>query len=162
MHLQNINKFSCFLKKEVNFIAWFFPKLLTPKDVVTWTTETCCFRIPSCNQGVTGSQVLLKPEPYLDLKSYSCFSTRWRPITCFLVKIQRNSRDKVKGNSLQNQKLFLNLLLHFQNINSSLRFSKEKFTFIALILPKLLTPDGCGYLNSLKLLFQNTLRESTC
>ena len=75
---------------------------------------------------------------YSHLKSSDHFLTLWRAITCILVIIERNFRNKLKRSSLPNQKYFLEMLLHFSNLHKILSIFKKKNTFIASIFPKLL------------------------
>ena len=48
------------MKKRFSFVPWIFPKLLTPKNVVSWMPESSCFRTLFRSQCVNGSQNLLK------------------------------------------------------------------------------------------------------
>ena len=49
-----------FWSKNVSLIVSVFPKLLTPKEVVTWTSKTPCFRTPFGNERVHEFQTLSK------------------------------------------------------------------------------------------------------
>ena len=67
----------------------------------------------------------------------------WMPQSCcfktpFGVIIERNSCKKFQCNYLQNQKYFLELLLHFLNLHKILSILKKNLTFITLIFPELL------------------------
>ena len=57
---QTYIKFRTFWSKNVSLIVSVFPKLLTPKEVVTWTSKTPCFRTPFGNQRVHEFQTLSK------------------------------------------------------------------------------------------------------
>ena len=48
------------MKKKFSFIPWIFPKLLTPKNAVTWMLESSSFRTPFGSQCAHGLQTLLK------------------------------------------------------------------------------------------------------
>ena len=134
------------MKKKVSFRAWIFPKLLTPKNGVTWMSDGSCFRTPFSSQCVHAFQTLLKlarqhflPNFPLMLEKLRwkkplllgyeilrvCF-TGWRPITCLLVKIERNSCKTFKRNYLQKNKLFPNFLLNFRNLNKISRILKKR------------------------------------
>ena len=128
------------------------PKLLLPKNVVTWMRQGSCFRTPFGNQRVKGSKTLLmSPWQHLDdsaplisnkLSCVSCvlvrpkielscvssdrFLTRWRQIACILLIIDRNSRNKFKRNYLQNHQYFVKILFHFRNLDKILSVLKKR------------------------------------
>ena len=83
-----------------------------------------------------------------DLKCENRLITRWRPITCILVTIDRNSRNKFQRNYLQNQKHFLELLLHFWNVHKIFSFWKKKSAWETLIFLELLDPENIVFFNS--------------
>ena len=72
-----------------------------------------------------------------DLKCYDRLLKGWRPITCFLVIIERNSRNKFQPNYLQNRKHFLIVLLHFWKLHKNFSILKTEITFIPLIILEL-------------------------
>ena len=57
---QTYIKFRTFWSKNVSLIVSVFPKVLTPKEVVTWTSKAPCFRRPFGNQRVQEFQTLSK------------------------------------------------------------------------------------------------------
>ena len=61
-----------------------------------------------------------------DVKSLLRFLTCWRPITSIIVIIERNSWNKFNSNYLQKWKHFLEVLLHFWNINKVLKVLEKK------------------------------------
>ena len=75
--------------------------------------------------------------------------TRWQPIKSFLVRIERNSCNKLKVHYLQSKKQFLDggggvggVSLRFSNVHEISRIFLKKFSFIAEIFLKLLTPEN--------------------
>ena len=58
---QTYIKFRTFWWKNVSLLVSVFPKVLTPKEVVTWTSKAPCFRTPFRNQRVHEFQTLSKP-----------------------------------------------------------------------------------------------------
>ena len=57
---QTYIKFRTFWSKKVSLLVSVFPKVLTPKEVVTWTSKAPCFRTPFGNQRVQEFQTLSK------------------------------------------------------------------------------------------------------
>ena len=84
---------------------------------------------------------------WLDLKCENRLITRWRPITCVLVTIDRNSRNKFQRNYLQNQKHFLEFLLHFWNLQKILSILEKRMTFHNFNISGVIESEKCGYLN---------------
>ena len=78
----------------------------------------------------------------MDLKCEERLLTRWRPTTRILIIIERNSRKKFQRNYLENQKHFLELVLHFLNLYKILGIFKKNITFITLIFSELLIPKN--------------------
>ena len=58
-------------------------------------------------------------------------------MTNILLKIGRICHSQFKRNYLKNEKLFLNLLFHFRNLNQILNILKKKIIVIATAFPKL-------------------------
>ena len=155
--------------------------LLTPKYVDTSMPESSCFRTPFWGQRVNGSQTLLKSTRQCFYPNFPLISeklswkrrilvrseilplilTRWRPITCVFIIIERTSSNKFKRNYLQNQKYFLTILLYFWNLDNILS-NLKKNQLHSLHISQIIDYEECGYLNALKLPFQNTLSKSPC
>ena len=77
-----------------------------------------------------------------DLKCEEHLLRRWRPITCILVMIERNSCNKFQRNYLQHQKYFLELLLNFWKLHKISSILKKNITFITSRFPDLLVPKN--------------------
>ena len=56
-----------------------------------------------------------------------------------LAIIRTIYRNRFKCTYLKTQTLFLNILLHFQNLHEILKILKKKLSLIALLFPKLFT-----------------------
>ena len=91
----------------------------------------------------------------------TAFLTSWRPITCILVIIGRNSRNKFKDNYLQSRQQFLPGLLDFQNLHQILSILKKNHLHV-FNMSKVIHTKKCGYLNALNLMFQNILSANQC
>ena len=65
--------------------------------------------------------------------------TCWRPITCILLIVERNSQNDLKRNYLKNQRQFLAFLLHFWNLHEIFHIWKTRMSLMAEIFLKLLT-----------------------
>ena len=63
-------------------------------------------------------------------------------MTCILVMIERNSRNKFHRNYLQNEKHVLELLFHFWNLPKILSILRKNITLITLIFPELLIAEN--------------------
>ena len=126
--------------------------------------ESSCLRTSFRSQSVNGSQTLMKPARQdlytkflLISKKWSwkrsvlvrseilgLFLTRWRSITCFLVRIEINSDNKLKHNYLQNQKHFL-AYFAFLNSTSNLVHFQKTFQFHGLNIFEVIDSKRCGY-----------------
>ena len=67
----------------------------------------------------------------------------------------------LKRYHLKNGKDFLKFLLHLHNLHKS-SSTLKKNQLLNLNILEVIDSEKCGYLNVGKLLFTNTLRESTC
>ena len=142
-----------------------------------------CFRTSFASKRVHGSQTLYKSPwehfhpnfslliqdklswqkgPESDWKSEDCFSTPWWSITCILVIIKRNSRNKFTRNSQKNEKSFLQFLLHFWNLDEIFIYLENKDQLDSVNISEVMDSAKCSYLNAKKELFQNTFRDWTC
>ena len=88
--------------------------------------------------------------------------THWCLITCILLISERKSSNKIKRNSVKNQKQFLKSVLHFSNLHEILLIWKKKYQCDSSNILEVIDSEKCSCLNAKKLLFQNTLQESTC
>ena len=132
-------------EKIITFIAFICPKLFILKSVVRLMPWNWCFRKPFGNEPVKESKIVLKSPQHHFYANVQLISkklsfvwcllvgseilgpliTRWRPITCILVIIDRNSHNKFKYNYLQNCQHFLQLLFDFQNLHKILTIFKN-------------------------------------
>ena len=78
-------------------------------------------------------------------------------MTCFFAKIERNSGKNLQRSYLQNQKHFLELLLHFWNLHKILSILRRRDDIDKLNISGVIDSETCGYLNARKLLFLNIL-----
>ena len=62
-------------------------------------------------------------------------------MTCILVITERDSRNKFQRNSIKKKKHFLELSLHFWNLET-FRILKKKMLLMTLIFPELLIPKN--------------------
>ena len=73
-------------------------------------------------------------------KSEDCFLTLWLPLTSILFLTGTIYSSIFRCNSPTNQKLLLNLFLHFLNLDSIFNIFKKKMTLIGDIFLNLRTP----------------------
>ena len=59
-----------------------------------------------------------------------------------LAIIQTIYRNRFKCTYLKTETLFLDILLHFQNLHEILKILKKKLSLIALLFPTLFTPKN--------------------
>ena len=57
----NMHQIKKILNRKLSILAYIFPKLYTPKELITWTSKISCFRTPFSKQRFNGFQTLLKP-----------------------------------------------------------------------------------------------------
>ena len=140
-----------------------------------------CLRTPFLNQPVKGSKTLLKSArqhfhanvPLISNK-FSCtscalvgfkilahFFNTLTPITCIAFIIDRNSCNKFKRNYVENYQHLLEALLNFRNLHKISSILKKDHLH-CFNMSEVIDSKKCGYLNALKLLFQNTLWKWTC
>ena len=73
------------------------------------------------------------------MKSYGCLLTHCLPMTNIAFNIARIWHSQFKWNSLNNEKLFLNFVFHFCNLNQILNLLNKRTIVIANVFPKLHT-----------------------
>ena len=120
----------------MSLIVSVFPKVLTPKEVVTWTSKTPCFRTPFGNQRVHEFQTLSKsaqhhyylivPWIWDKLSWKKCRLVRFEILELFVNTLTTD--DKYSSRNIQNltqqlqttmsqkQKTFYRILLHMSNL----------------------------------------------
>ena len=94
----------------MNLIVSVFPKVLTPKEVVTWTLKAPCFRTPFGNQRVQEFQTLSKSarHHYYPIVPWIWDKLSWKK--CRLVKFEilelfvntLTTDDKYSSRNIQN------------------------------------------------------------
>ena len=72
-------------QKKIIFRALTYPKLLLPKNVVTWMLLNSCFRTPFGNQPVKGSKTLLKFARQQFYANVPLISNKLSCVSCLLV-----------------------------------------------------------------------------
>ena len=80
-------------------------------------------------------------------------------IFAIIVEIYRNQFKRIY---LKKQKLFLDILLHFWNLNKILNIVKKKLEPHNLSISKIIQSHKCGCLNVKQVLFRNTIHQSMC
>ena len=70
---------------------------------------------------------------------YGCLLTHCLPKTNILFMIVRICHSQFKCNYLKNEKLFLNVWLHFRNLHQILNVPQKRVIVIANVFPKLQT-----------------------
>ena len=78
-------------------------------------------------------------------------------MTCFFAKIERNSGKNLQRSYLQNQKHFLELLLHFWNLHKILSILSRRDDIDKFNISGVIDSEICSYLNARKVLFLNIL-----
>ena len=81
----NLRKILSILKNKITFIASIFPKLLIPKNVVTWMPESSCFITSFRSQSVKASQTLLKSARQHFYANFPLISNKLNCVSCILV-----------------------------------------------------------------------------
>ena len=77
---------------------------------------------------------------YWHAKSWDWILTHWLPMESILFFILTISRYQFRCNYVRNKKLFLQFLLHFQNLSEILNALNKKMTLTAFVFRKLRTP----------------------
>ena len=144
-------KFRTFWSKNVSFIVSVFPKLLTPKEVVTGTSKTPCFRTPFGNQRVREFQTLSKsarhhyyfivPWIWDKLSWKKCRLVRFEILELFVntlttmtsipVAISRIWPNNFKRLCLKNKRLSIEFLLHISNLEQVQTILSKKMSLLA-------------------------------
>ena len=135
-----------------------FPKVLTPKEVVTWTSKALCFRTPFGNQRVQEFETLSKSarHHYYRIVPWIWDKLSWKK--CRLVRFEilelfvntLTTDDKYSNRNIQNltqqlqttmshkQKTFYRILLHIPNLEEVQTFLSKKMSLLASVFMKLL------------------------
>ena len=169
-------------EENISFIALFFVKLLTPNYVVTWMRESSCFRIPFHSQSVKVSQTLLNPErqgfhPNLPLiwnkliwktsglvrsKILELFFNRLTAYHIFSRQIWWKLPQQAQTQLSSKPKSFSEIVTKFTKSTENIVHFGRKDQLHSFILSAVVDSELCGHLNARKLLFQNTIPQSTC
>ena len=163
-------------------MAQIFWKLLTPKDVLPWIPKSSCFRTPYWSQRVHRSQTLLKSARHYFYPNFTLIQGK---LSC---KIYLWIRSKMLGlfvNTLTAHHMYSAHSCEQipQQVQKQLYFLKKHIsqTFIAFLkstwnfahlekkdqldssnICEVIDSKTYAYLNAKKLLFGNTLLQSTC
>ena len=144
----------------MSLIVSVFPKLLTPKEVVTWTSKTPCFRRPFGNQRVHEFQTLSKsarhhyylivPWIWDKLSWKKCRLVRFEILELFVNTLTTD--DKYSSRNIQNltehlqttmsqkQKTFYRIFIHMSNLEQVQTILSEKMSPTSLSIMILLMP----------------------
>ena len=144
-----------------------FPKVLTPKEVVTWTSKAPCFRTPFGNQRVQEFQTLSKSgrHHYYWIVPWIWDKLSWKK--CRLVKFEilrlfvntLTTDDKYSSRNIQNltqqlqmaisqkQKTFYRIFITFfkSRTNSDNFVKKDECTSLSIY--DIIDAETSGYLN---------------
>ena len=138
-------KFWALWKKKISFIALLFWKLLSPKNVVIWMPERCCFRTLIGSQRVKWPETLLKSARQPFYNNFPLISEKLSCVSCTLVGSEifgqfsnilpadqkyscynrKNSSSKFNQKYLRKQKDFWEVLLHFWNWHKFWEFPEK-------------------------------------
>ena len=97
-----------------------------------------------------------------DLKGNGCLVTRWLSITCILVVRWKKYQQRVQIALSQKRKIFSGIFIAFSQSTQNYVHFEKKDQLYRFNIWEVINSEKCGYLNARKLLFQNTLPESTC
>ena len=92
-----------------------------------------------------------------DAKCYDSLLRRWRPITCILLIVERNSCNEFKRNYLRNQKQGLKALLHLWNLHEILHRQRKKNELDSSNILEVIDFEKYASLNAEKALFSEDL-----
>ena len=144
----------------MSLIVSVFPKVLTPKEVVTWTSKAPCFRRPFNNQRVQEFQTLSKSarHHYYPIVPWIWDKLSWKK--CRLVRFgilelfvnTLTTDDKYSSRNIQNltqqlqttmyqkQKTFYRILFHMSNLEQVQTILSKKMSLLAYVFMILLMP----------------------
>ena len=97
-----------------------------------------------------------------DLKSYDCLVTCWLPILCILVVRWKKSAQPAPLSLTQKPETFCIIFMAFSESEQNSVYFEKKNQLNRSYISEVSDSEKCGYLNARKLLFPNTLPESTC
>ena len=156
-----------FEKKKMSLLVSVFPKLLTQKEMVTWTSKTVCFRTPFCNQRVHEFQTLSKSarHHYYPIVPWIWDKLSWKKCSLVRFEILRlfvntlTTDDKYSSGNIQNltqqlqtaisqnQKTFSgNFITYLKSRTNSDDFV-EKNESPSLTISEIIDAEESGYLN---------------
>ena len=164
---QTYIKFRTFWSKNVSLIVSVFPKLLTPKEVVTWTSKAPCFRRPFGNQRVHEFQTLSKSarHHYYPIVPWIWDKLSWKK--CRLVRFEflelfvntLTTDDKYSSRNIQNltqqlqttmsqkQKTFYRIFITYVKSRTSSDDFVKKDESTSLSIYDIIDAEKSGYLN---------------
>ena len=157
-----------------------FPKVFTPKEVVTWTSKAPFFRTPFGNQRVQEFQTLSKSalHHYYPIVPWIWDKLSWKK--CRLVRFEilrlfvntlaaddkysrrymRNFPQQIQtALSSKEKNLFLDFWLYFWILQQIWKTLKNKMSFLGWSMSEIIDSERGGYL---KTLLQNTFQQWKC
>ena len=160
LNFPNLNSILNIFKKRMTLIADVFLNLRTPKNVVRYMSKKSLSDDPSTSNMVNGPKHCWNLNDstftiFIDRceenhalkifcdwywKSSDCLLTHWLPMTSILFLTEAIYCNIFRWIYLRKEKHFLNLFLHFLNLEAFLNISKGKITLIADVFLKLRTP----------------------
>ena len=99
---------------------------------------------------------------FWDLKAQDSLVTRWLPIISILLVRWKKFAQPCPLPLAQQQKTFSPIFIAFSESAENSVYLEKKDQVYSLNIPEVSVSEKCGYLNSRKLQFQNTLQESMC
>ena len=164
---QTYIKFRTFWSKNVSLIVSVFPKVLTPKEVVTCTSKAPCFRRPFGNQRVHDFQTLSKsarhhyylivPWIWDKLSWKKCRLVRFEILELFVNTLTTD--DKYSSRNIQNltqqlqttmsekQKTFYRIFITYVKSRTSSDDFVKKDESTSLSFYDIIDAEKSGYLN---------------
>ena len=152
---------------------------MDPEKCGYLNAESSCFGTPFESQRVHGSQTLLKLTWQHFYPNFSLIQDKLSQKTYILVRSEilvlfdntltvshmysRHNREKflsyVEMPLSQKLKIFSETFIAFLKSRQTLRILKKRGELHSLNIQEVIGSEKCRYLNTQKLLFQNTLRE---
>ena len=150
----------------MSVLAWFFPKLLFPKEVATQTSRRSFFRTPFGNQRVNGFQTPLKVgrHHYYPFFPWIPGKLSWKKTALLWLKILRlfvntlTADDKYSCRNMQNflqqlqtllsqkRKTFCGFFIEFLKCAWNLQHFKKKDECPSLIISEIFVSErGCHW-----------------
>ena len=150
--------------------------------MVAWILESFCFRTPFGSQSVHESETLLNYSGYTVYLNFAVIQHILTQKTSLLVRSKivgvfgkalagdhmyschnwGKFAQHVKNPLSQKRKTFFGIFIAFFQSTQNFQHFEKKIHLYSLNSWEVIDCEKCGCLNALKLLFQNTLRQSKC